>query len=127
MRGLKRTGLLKFLLSASHPLRITLTLFTFIHSSLAAKKITILTKCLFQHCPRSSRLQTLCSTHFGTHFHEMGQHPLLRNIPRSKMHGRRKHLSIRTHGLHHRRWARNSNSRVSLLLGTRITGCPIPA
>ena len=68
MRGLKRTGLLKFLLSASHPLRITLTLFTFIRSSLAAKKITIVRKCLFQLYPRSSRLQTLCSTHFGTHF-----------------------------------------------------------
>jgi hypothetical protein len=36
--GLKRTGLLKFLLSASHPLRITLTLFTFIHYCLEAEK-----------------------------------------------------------------------------------------
>jgi len=41
LHGLKRAGLLKFLLSASHPLRITLTLFTSIHTSLEAEqKIT---------------------------------------------------------------------------------------
>jgi len=57
------------LLSASHPLRITLTLFTFIHSSLEArKKITFSKFTEIKDLARSSRLQTQCSTRSGTVF-----------------------------------------------------------